>query len=250
VKLSILLRLATIFGLSLLTCSYCAGADGAKPTLEEARAEFTKAEKALNQNYEFAKKKLAPRLFDELQKDQREWLHFREELALSASWSVSSGEDRDLKKSPRYFTNLTEITKERIAWIERWIAGDEIASWTGEWRDSSGGYMELVEEGDKLHFTIHVVRGRAAHVGAIAGIAEWNDPIGWFSDKGRERSEPGVTTLVFIARNRKVEVIGAKTEEYAARRASFDGVYIRVGRLVDEDLARMLKAAKTGESSK
>jgi uncharacterized protein YecT (DUF1311 family) len=221
-------------------------AEAPKQTAAEARAEFAKADKALNDAYAFAKKKLVPRLLNELQRDQREWVHFREELALTPSYSAVSSDTAVAKQSAQYFRALTEITKERIAWIDRWIAGDEFPSLTAKWRDSHGGYMELVEEGDKLHFIIQVARGRAPNIGAIAGTAEWNGPIGWFSDKGREKDKTEVTNLAFISRDRKIEVIGAKTEEYHGHNAFFDGLYIMVGRLEEKDRARVLKAAETG----
>jgi hypothetical protein len=106
-----------------------------------------------------------------------------------------------------------------------------------------------VQEGDKLHFILNVVRGHAMHLGQIAGTAEWNQPIGWFSDRGRRDSEQEeVTNLAFIFRHGKgLEVIGANTRHYSGNRAYFDGDYIRVGKLDDAGKARVREAAAAGK---
>src|SRR4051812_45364672 len=123
-KWSSLLLSAFLLAASLPGPSACLGAEAPKQTAAQARAEFAKADRALNDAYAFAKTKLVPRLFNELQRDQREWVHFREELALTPSYSAVSDDRALAKKLDEYFSTLTEITKERIAWIDRWIARD------------------------------------------------------------------------------------------------------------------------------
>ncbi len=94
-----------------------------------------------------------------MREEQRLWLPFREELALTPSYSGISEDAAAPKETVEYFKALTEITNERIAWIARWIAGDEFPSLTGIWRSARGGLMEVYEQGDKLHFAISVVWG-------------------------------------------------------------------------------------------
>ncbi len=226
-------------------------AEAAEPTLVQARAEFAASDKALNQIYETARQKLSPGRFEELRRDQRVWLKFREELALAPSYSGVPEETEAAKRSPSYFSSLASITKERIEWIKAgWLAkeGDpDDEAFTAVWRDSSGGYLEIVEADGKLHFLINVVRTRSANLGSIAGVAEWNERIGWFSDRGRDPERTDVTNLAFISRDGKaLEVLSANAQHYHGKGAYFDGDYIKVGRLDEAAKARVLKAAQTG----
>lgn len=226
----------------------------AQPTLAQARAEYAAADKTLNELYEAAKKKLTPGRFERLRVDQRHWLVFREELALAPSYSGVPEDTEEAKRTPSYFSSLATITKDRIAWInEGWLAesatADQDDALTAVWRDSSGGYMEIVEEDGKLHFLINVIRTRSANLGNIEGIADWNQPIGWFSDKGRDPTRSDVTNLAFIWRDQKgLEVLSANAQSYHGKRAYFDGNYIKVGRLNEAGKARVLKAAASGKT--
>ena len=159
-----------------------------------------------------------------------------------------SGSEEDLRETAAYFDAASSLTGSRTDWLNGLLAPlPQNGSLTGYWIDSYGGHLELVENDGKLHFVIEVVRGPTVHLGGIAGIATWNQTIGWFSDKGREEGKDDETNLSFTHRNNQLEVIGANTMWYHGARAYFDGHYVRTGPLSDTQQLRVMKAAATGE---
>lgn len=225
-----------------------ADAEDKRPSLQEAHADFGVADEELNEAWAQAKAKLPPVLFAELREDQRGWLEHRDYLALSPGYSAVESDAKDPKKTVEYLSTAAALTEERVAWLKGLLRA-EGGSLTGRWSDSYGGHMEIVEKDGKLHFTIEVVRGPTAHLGGIAGIAGWNHPIGWFSDKGRDKSKTDETNLAFHLRDKRLEVTGANTGEYHGARAYFDGRYVRVAELNQEAQAKVLKDAKAGQIS-
>ena len=243
-----LLRIAL---LSLLTSALAAvstAADGEPkpPSLKAARAAYDKADAALNTVWAEVKKVLPEDDFAALKEDQKAWLAHRDLLALSPYYSGAPEDDEDAKKSPEFFSTAATLMDERALWLRGLITNASGDSLTGEWEDSRGGHMEIVEQDGKLHFTIETVRGPSANLGQIAGIATWNAPIGWFSDKGRDKDKTDETNLAFHWQGRKLEVIGANTEHYHGKRAWFDGGYVKVGTLDKKQEARVLQSAKAG----
>ena len=91
------------------------------------------------------------------------------------------------------------------------------------------------------------MRTRAHNVGFIAGIAQWNRGIGWFSDKGREADKPDETNITFIERDRYLEVIGSNTSYYHGNRAYFDGSYYKIAPLDVKEQESVVKAGETGD---
>lgn len=223
-------------------------AEPSKRTVTEERAEFAKADKALNDVYEVAKKKLVPYQFEKLRANQRVWLEFRENLALTPSYAGVPDDEANPKSSRNYFSALVEITKARIEWIKAgWIAEGPKDDLTASWRDSHGGCMDVVEDGHKLYFVLDVVRGRSANLGWIAGTAEWYSNIGWFSDRDRHDADAGVAHLAFVARDRsQVEVLSDNAGNYGGKGVYFDGHYIKVGQLDEAAKARVIKVAESG----
>lgn len=219
-----------------------------RPTLEQAKADYGVADEELNEAWTQAKAKLPPSEFAELKEDQKAWLEHRDYIALSPGYSGVESDAKEPKKTVEYLSTAAALTEERVMWLKGLLRG-EGDSLTGRWSDSYGGHMEIVEKDGKLHFTIEVVRGPTAHLGGIAGIAAWNYPIGWFSDKGRDKDKPTETNLAFHLRNKRLEVVGANTSEYHGARAYFDGRYVLVAGLDDKAQAKVLKDAKSGEIS-
>lgn len=217
-------------------------------TLKQAQADFGVADEELNEAWAQARAKLPASLFAELKDEQRAWVEHRDYLALSPGYSGVESDAADPKKSVEYLSAAAALTEERVVWLKG-LMRKESESMTGKWSDSYGGHMEIVEREGKLHFTIEVVRGPTAHLGGIAGIASWNYPIGWFSDKGRDNAKTTETNLAFVLRNGRLQITGANTSEYHGARAYFDGRYVRVSDLDEAAQAKVQKAAKTGEIS-
>ena len=217
-------------------------ADEKQPTVAEAKAAFAKADKALNEAWAAAKKTMAESDFAELQVKQRNWMKYREDRARGAN--RDNGEPEG-KQTAAYYEAAAELTASRADWL-RGRVKNEADSLTGLWIDSFGGTLEIVQEKDRLLFTIEVVRGPTFHTGSLAGVATWNTPLGWFSDKGREKEKAEESNLVFVARGTVLEIIGANTTYYHGARAYFDGEYCKVGDLDEKRKAEVAKEAEAG----
>lgn len=233
------LKLAAVLALPLLA----AAAEEKPKTLAEAKAEFTKADKALNEAWAAAKKALLEESeFAELQVRQRIWLQYREVQALGAN--RDNGEPEG-KQTVAAFETGAALTRSRADWLRGRIR-NEGESLTGLWIDSFGGTLEIVQEKEKLFFVIEVVRGPTFHTGSIAGVATWNSPLGWFSDKGRDKEKTEESNLVFISRGNVLEIVGANTTYYHGARAYFDGEYCKAGELAEKRKTEVKTAAEAG----
>ena len=173
---------------------------------------------------------------------QRDWVKYRDDRARGDDRNMS---DADAKKSPEYYETAAELTQGRADWLRGRIKNATDPVITGVWTDSFGGKVEIVQEKERLLFVLSVVRGPTFHTGALAGVATWNEPLGWFSDKGRDKDKPEETNVVFVRRGFVLEIIGANTTYYHGARAYFDGDYCKTGEL---DAKQKLEVIKAGES--
>lgn len=216
------------------------------PTLAEAKAAFAKADRALNQAWSAAKAAMSGRALEELTQSQRGWLEYRDYQAGHAS--TAAGE-KDPKRSAIWHTAAAHLTDSRAEWLRgrTATAKEQPESLTGEWIDSYGGAMRLVQQDRRVLFIINVVRGPTYHLGGVAGVAAWNERIGWWSDKGTDPGKVEESNLAFVDRDGCIEVIGANTSHYHGARAYFDGVYCKTRELDEKEKAEVTKAAESGE---
>ena len=241
------MKLLTFLTFLLMACvSGLHAAGDRKPTLAEAKAEFEKQDRALNAAWDQVKKTLSPGDFAALKEEQRGWVEWRDELAASPGFSGASGDEAQRKQSPLYFSTAAGLTGERASWLLALISRTPSETVTGVWTDSYGGVLEIVEKEGTIHFSINVVRGPSAHLGQLSGIAKWNEVIGWFSDKGRDKSRKDETNLAFVLDGTKLRLTGANTSHYHGARAYFDGQYVKTGKLDAKAQAAVIKAAQTG----
>ena len=234
--------------LTLVLCllAVVARAEDQTATLAQAKATFAKADGALNEAWAALKKALPGKIFTEMKAQQRGWIESRDRAALESS--PNSKDATEAKRSAAYWQTAASLTETRAQWLRR-LADNEDDPLTGLWTDGNGGTLEIVErpETQKLFFVFHVVRGRAFHLGVIAGVVQWNRPLGWFSDKGREADKPEETNIVFVEKERHLEVTGARTSYYHGANAYFDGAYYKIGPLAKKEQEDVVKAGETGE---
>jgi uncharacterized protein YecT (DUF1311 family) len=229
------------------------------PTLAEAKAAFAKADRALNQAWSVAKAAVSGRALTDLTGSQRDWLEFRD---YQAGYESEQAGEKDRKRSAVWHTTAAALTDSRAEWLRGRAETAKAApeTLTGTWIDSYGGTMRLVHQpppasaessGDaapaRLLFDVEVVRGPTYHTGGVAGIATWNQRIGWWSDKGVDPEKTDESNLAFVDREGCLEVIGANTSSYHGARAYFDGIYCKVGPLDKKAEAEVVKAAESGE---
>jgi uncharacterized protein YecT (DUF1311 family) len=212
-------------------------------TPQQAKAHFEKADKALNEAWAALKKKLPEEDFAKLKEEQRLWVEHRDYMALSPMYAGGSGDTEITTKSPEYLEAAAGLAETRTEFLKALAKADpNDVSLTGEWSDSYGGHVRMVEEEGRFYFDMSCGRGPTIHTGSIAGIATWNTPIGWFEVKEDEKP----TNLSFILRGAKLEIIGANTQMFHGARAYFDGVYVKVANLTAKEQAEVKQTGKEG----
>jgi len=263
------------FGAALLSSARDQGdgepVDRKKLTLAEARAEFSAADAELNKVYGKAKQVLDDWKFEQLKLEQKRWLEYRDDRAISdATFNGGQQFSGREKEAPEYWESLTWISETRSRMIGGWISAEEKydgeAPWTGEWQDGHGGWLRIVQLElpaaesvrknedfakpiGKMRFQLEVVRGPTYHLGAIGGEAKVNGGMAFFSDAGNVEPRPfddgAETWLVFEKRYGvpQLEIKAENTTGYHGMRAYFHGVYTRVD---DLDAAEQ-KAVLEGE---
>ncbi len=243
-------RFPILFALIFWTLAGSAVAEDAKrrePSASEAQAASERADRELNEAWNAAKKALTPTEFASLREEQRSWTEYRDNTALPPGAAATPAKEKAARASADYFSSAAELTVSRTRWLKALIREDAGDSLTGEWSDGYGGQILIFEKDGKLYFDFDVVRGPTSHVGGIAGIASWNSPLGWFSDKGREKDRADETNLAFVQRNRKLEIVGANTQPYHGARAYFDGNYVKLGPLTAKQQKEVVATAKSGQ---
>jgi uncharacterized protein YecT (DUF1311 family) len=223
----------------LLACSAFA------QDLQKAKAAYAKADKELNEAWAALKQALPESEFVGMQEDQRSWLAYRDSLARSPIFNGVNNKDDLPLDSPEYLESAAALTETRAQWLRGWLRFKDDTTLTGVWDDSYGGTLEVVEKKGRLWFSFTIVRGQSSHTGDISGVAHWNAPLGWFSDKKENEpaKEGGEANLAFILRGRVLEIIGANTSHYHGARAHFDGRYIKVATLDAKAQAKVIETA-------
>jgi len=229
----------TIFFLGLVTLLSlsCDGAAAPErdtpPTLAEAKAHYQKADRELNNAWAELKKALPEAEFAPLRDDQKAWVEYREEVAKAQAAPDLADNEKALQQSVEYLDAAAALADIRTKWIRGLVTAlaNNDATVTGEWSDGWGGNLRILQQDHQLRFSINVVRGRSSAQGELSGRAVWNEPLGWYSDKGLDPNKTDETNLAFVLRRGKLELIGANTQEYHGAQAYFDGTYVKVAPL-------------------
>lgn len=226
----------------VLVSALVVSSPGEDLTMDQAKAAFSKADRTLNKVYQEAKAALPESMFAELQEDQRIWIDYRDSRSQQAASVDGGAEEGREKLNVEYWRSLCELTEERVEMIGGWIKWDSFASeWEGVWRDGSGGWLRILENEDgKFLFALEVVRGPTYHMGNIGGPASWNGSTARFTTESQD--EDGETWLTFIKRGLKLELIAANASSFHGARAYFDGDYVRVSELSDEEREEILSS--------
>ncbi|MFY8215845.1 MAG: lysozyme inhibitor LprI family protein [Chthoniobacterales bacterium] len=216
------------------------------PTLQEAKADFKTQDKALNAAWELVKKSenLTASELAALKEEQKAWIEYRDYLSLSPSYSGVPENETEAKESAEYFDCAAAITAERTAWLKGHLLATAPENVTGVWSDSYGGTLQIVQKDGEIFFTIDVVRGPTAHNGSISGIASWNEPLGWFSDKEGEEDKTDEANVSFVLKRNVFQITTANASSYAGARAYFDGDYLFVKPLDAEAQAQVIADAQ------
>ena len=215
---------------------------------KKARVSFEKADKALNEVWASLKAKLDPFEFKSLQEQQRNWLAYRDYIATGIGTVGPEPDEEKAKKTPQYLESAAGLMESRVEFLRSYLKDpgpDD--SLTGVWSDSEGGRIELVQRDGKLYFSLDVVRGPTFHTGGIAGIARWNEPLGFYSDDGKDGDDEKrdeETWIIFRKEGAVLKLDCAKTQHYHGARAYFDGSYRRVAAIDSTRATKVFESAK------
>jgi len=242
------LLLSTIIAAAALICNAePTKLQSKKPSLEQAKADYARADKALNAAWAEIKKTPDKRRFESLRWDQRRWIGYRDYFSrevLMRDYNITADK---LKQRPEHWQSMTDITRERLSVLRSIISSrKKRLDLTGIWTDGYGGHMSIVAlGGDKIAFSIDVVRGPTHHLGSIGGLAERNGDMIRFSDGEADSKYKKKSSWVTLVRQGDhIEVITANAQFYCGARAYFDGNYYRIGDLGKIQRDRLAKEAR------
>ena len=228
----------TVFGFAIVTSLWVVEAQ--ENSLAKAKTLFESADRKLNEAYGRAKQQLSDWAFSELKEEQRQWLSGRDERAKSMAYFNGQVEEGKEEQSVDYWEGLAALTETRTEIIQGWVIAEEFEKdWEGVWIDGNGGMLQILEMVDgTFRFRINVVRGPTYHLGDIGGIANFNTQTARFATDLEGAKEE--TWLTFIRRGIKTEIIGENTMYFHGARAFFDGEYVRVRQLNEQDKNEIL----------
>jgi hypothetical protein len=192
--------------------------------LAKEKARYAVADKLLNGVFAELKKALPAERFEEMRKDQREWVDYKTYMC---DW-VGGEEGR---ATAEWWEMAAGLTESRVDYLKAWKGVGEDFAWAGVYQDGRGGFLYIEKRGGKLHFAVEVVRGPTYHLGNLSGVMEVNGGRGRFSDGGGDEPDPevGEAWLDFKQIDgQRIEVEATNAQQYHGARAYFDGVYLRV----------------------
>ena len=206
----------------------------------EAKQAFADADATLNSVYEKAKETIPAYRFAKILQEQREWIAYRDNRAAAAARFDGRAIRGKESANPEYWNAMAYLTETRIEILNAWMKVDTFTkTWEGAWIDGYGGILRIVENPDgTFTFACSVVRGPTYHLGNIDGTAAANQTTARFST--RVDKDSAETWLTFLLEgDGRLRVIGENTQFFHGARAYFDGNYLRVRELTDEDRAEM-----------
>lgn len=199
--------------------------------LNRARRRFADADAALNADYQALRATLSAQQQNELRDSQRDWIEFRDSRA---AWETRGA--KIAKEFRDYWEELLSQTTTRLGYLKVYTGRAVPPGLSGEYGDFSGGSLSLELAKEGLRFSIEVVRGVSLHLGEISGLAvRKSDTFFAYREKVplEEQSPnrlPAELTFTVVDFHR-VRVVGKNTSAHHGARASFDGMYLKTGKL-------------------
>jgi hypothetical protein len=167
--------------------------------------------------------------------DQNNWTNWREEFFSDTSSRLRSASEL----SEEELTTWTEEVRRRTSWIHGLMDHCHHQDLTGFWSDGAGGYFSLVEQGDQIHFLASCARGPTRHLGSIQGTAKRSGKKAVFTISEFD-DEP--TRLEFSFVQPWIILKGTNTGPYHGNSAYFDGHYVKIAPLSDDERQVVIQA--------
>jgi len=173
-------------------------------------------------------------LFEE---DQKNWTDWQVEFFSDASSKLRSASEL----SEEELATWTEEIRRRTSWIHGLMDHRYQQDLTGFWNDGAGGYFSLVEQGDQIHFLASCTRGPTRHLGSIQGTAKRSGEKAVFTISEFD-NEP--TQLEFSFVQPWIILKGTNTAPYHGNSAYFDGHYVKIAPLSDDEKQVVIQATR------
>lgn len=199
--------------------------------LKFAREEYAAADAELNRVYGEMRQRLKDKqeLWADLQKRQRDWIGYRDNIAEHPA-TVGSGKPGGKDSSVEYWQIMASMTETQTGFLKI-FTGDAVPDGPeGQYIDGAGGRLTIRNATvDGFDFAINVVRGPTAHLGDLEGHARVGaDGVALFVDTDKEAFVDGKPcTLRFEFDGKRIQLSGENTMFYHGARAFFDGEYFK-----------------------
>lgn len=218
--------------LLLLLVATSAFAKTTPASLKKAKAEFARADAALNTAYKSAIATLDDAGKTQLREEQRAWIEFRDFMAGDQPRQVGDDPEKP-EASAAYWDMMAGPSKNRATWLASFSKVKDLPQGlTGEWMDGNGGWLYLEERKDGVALGIEVVRGPTHHLGGIAGLAVKTAEGALYTEKVPQGEDRKPCTLTFkVTGPGALELKGENTSPFHGARAYFDGSYRKVAKL-------------------
>ena len=192
-----------------------------------ARAAWERADAELNAAYGELKGRLAQPARDRLRAEQLEWIRSRDWHAREIARNLGAAQGApDLH--PAYWETMTTFTAERTRLLRVYDGRGVPPGLDGRYTDGYGGTLTVTDADRRaFRFRLDVVRGPTAHTGEIEGTATLAGARATFASGPASDGKPCV--LRFEIEGNRIAVRGQNTSDFHGARASFDGVYFKMG---------------------
>ena len=209
-------------------------------SLAEAKQAFTDADATLNSVYNEVRETVPEYRYTKIQKEQRDWIAYRDHRAIAAAQFDGGAASGKETANPEYWNAMAYLTETRIEILNAWMKVDTFTkTWEGTWIDGYGGILRIAENTEgSFSFACSVVRGPTYHLGNIDGNATTNQTTARFSTRADEDT-PETWLTFLLESDGRLRVIGEQTIYFHGARAYFDGTYLRIRELTDDDRSEM-----------
>lgn len=196
---------------------------------ESLETKFSIADKAINLEYKTTMQSLSQTEKDQLKKEQREWIEYKE-YTCSYQKEVAKLDPKTAQEE--YLKCLIALTDSRTEWLKAYKkSAPELLGKIGLYSDSFGGDLKIISKNkESFKFDVSVVRGATAHTGQIIGIAKFkNESHALYQEQSEcvEMKSP-CCQLDFKLGNVGVEITETNCSYLHGARAYFDGLYVKV----------------------
>lgn len=202
------------------------------PALKKAKANFEVADAKLNKVYKTVSAELDKPKLAHLRELQRDWIAYRDYLSEASPAMEDSNRTDNPKATATYWKTMTEMTKDRIEFLQAFTGKNVPKGIDGEYHDDAGATVDLQETKKGVLFHITAVRGRSSANGELTGLAERNGDTAHYKQAAETVDDQPPCELVFTFIDGHILKIEEKSPDPSAGNGvHYDGEYYKTKKL-------------------